>query len=149
MTVQQWPSREEWARQRRTFYCDQLPDISTSLADYATPAEIRALAAAMRALWQELGREMRRKGNRREELQSARQTVNRGLKLIRRGELPLALEDYQGAEDILADLHTRYEAAKVEACERRAREIAQAAIDDGAWDAELERRAKVDRYLKR
>ena len=43
-----WPSREEWAVERRTLSTDQHPSTSHGIADYATTAEeIEALRRAV------------------------------------------------------------------------------------------------------
>jgi hypothetical protein len=147
MTDIEWPSREEWARQRRTCYYDLSPNVSRSLSDYATSAEIEALIVAMRERWKALGRQVRRlEGG--IELRWKRACINRGLKLIRNGEIPICFEDYAGAEDIVADLHTRHRTAKVAAYERWERATARAPIDDSAWEQELAHRARVERYFK-
>jgi hypothetical protein len=56
-----WPSREQWAHQRRTPYVDLFDDlpVSGALADYATPTEIESIIAQLRALYAEAGRELR------------------------------------------------------------------------------------------
>ena len=106
-----WPSREEWAKQRRTACYLDHQKISDRISDYATTAEIEALQIALRERWKQLGREIRKLGGRGEagtrELCYKRQSINRGLKLVRNGELPLALEDH-GASDLLSELHARY-----------------------------------------
>jgi hypothetical protein len=53
-----WPSREEWAKQRRTYYWDDDLRVSRKLQDYATPEEIDAITTALRALWLAEGRKM-------------------------------------------------------------------------------------------
>jgi hypothetical protein len=47
-----WPTREEWAEHHRTFYFDMEDGVlvSSKAADYGTPAEIDAAAAAALAL---------------------------------------------------------------------------------------------------
>jgi hypothetical protein len=56
-----WPDREEWAKQQRTFYGDMAEDlrVSRKLADYASPEETAALTAALKALWLAQGRKLR------------------------------------------------------------------------------------------
>ena len=123
----EWPLGEECSKQRRRCFFDLSPKISRSLSDYATPAEIDALIIAMRERWKELGREMRRLGGKGEggtsELWQKRRSINRGLKLIRNGQLPILLDDYYGAEDIMAELHARHRAAQAAAYERWEREV--------------------------
>jgi hypothetical protein len=55
-------------------------------------------------------------------------------KVLRRGELPILLEDYAGAEDLLAPFHARYSSARA-----HGREPEQAPAADAAWIAELEK----------
>jgi hypothetical protein len=60
----EWPSREEWAKMRRTPYADMFGDVhvSETLSDYASPAEIDAVIAEARALWDAMGVEMKKLG---------------------------------------------------------------------------------------
>jgi hypothetical protein len=58
----EWPSREEWAKQQRTLYWDELLSehpVSEQLSDYATRDETAAAAAALRAVWLAKGRAMK------------------------------------------------------------------------------------------
>jgi hypothetical protein len=134
-----------------------MPESSTALSDYASPEEIAALQAAMRERWKELGRTLRRMqqmasmrdGEAAENLRWQRRCINCGLNLIEQGELPLVLEDCDGAKDILAPFHARYETARAELHKRKAKEIARAPIDDDAWAKELDRRERVDKWLNR
>ena len=59
----------------------------------------------------------------------------------------MCLEDYAGAEDLLAPFHARYMAAEVDVRKREKLEAAERPIDDAAWNAELERRTEIERYL--
>jgi len=59
----------------------------------------------------------------------------------------VCLEDYAGAEDLLAPFHARYMAAEVDVRKREKLEAAERPIDDAAWNAELERRTEIERYL--
>jgi hypothetical protein len=54
-----WPTREEWAKKRRTE--DRLGDLSVSceLKNYATPEEVESLVAALKALYQVEGRKLK------------------------------------------------------------------------------------------
>jgi hypothetical protein len=83
-----WPSREEWARQHRTYYGDSDDlRVSDRLADYATPEEIAEALAEAKALWAEMGRQMKKAGAAltdaeyrkrfREALQTSRQEVDK------------------------------------------------------------------------
>jgi len=147
-----WPSREEWAKERRAPYYDRFPDTSNSLAEYATSEEIATLKAALRKRWKQLGREMRElSGNDADNvtrnLKSDRSSIQWALTLIDEGELPIHPETFSGAEDILAPLHERYEAAEIKLHERTLREIERTPIDDDAWSAELRRRAHAEGWL--
>jgi hypothetical protein len=52
-----WPSREEWAKNVRTLYADQVNDVSEvqvvsrRLSDYGTPQEIAKAIAELEARW--------------------------------------------------------------------------------------------------
>jgi hypothetical protein len=91
-----WPSREEWAKERRTPYYDRFLSTSNSLAEYATPEEIAALKAALRKRWRNLGKEIRElRGNAASgvisDLKSDRSSLKWALVLIAQGELPATL----------------------------------------------------------
>jgi hypothetical protein len=100
-----WPSRKEWAKQMRTPYWDLMPESSTKIADYATTDEVAALEVALHDRWKALGREMRRLGEKgedgRRELWCKRRAINRALKLIKKGELPICLEDFRWCQGYL------------------------------------------------
>jgi hypothetical protein len=125
-----------------------MPNTSKAISEYATAEEIDALNRALRERWKRLGQQMRKPGFDGEsefrEQWVDRKSINRGLKLIARGELPILLDDYSGAKDLLAPFHARYEAAKAASWKRRKEEIAETPIDDAAWNAELQRRAWLD-----
>ena len=149
-----WPSREEWAKERRTPYCGRFPRTSNSLAEYATPREIAALEADLRERSKQLGRRMRElSGDRASDvirnLKSDRSSVQWALALVAQGELPHHLTTFSEAEDILAPFHERYEAAKSELHDCTLREIERTPIDDNAWNAELHQRAKAEQSKKR
>jgi hypothetical protein len=146
-----WPSREQWAKERRTPYYDRFPDTSDSLAEYATPEEIAALKAALGERWNHLGTKIRELGGRdasdvTRNLQSDRSSIKWALKIIDEGGLPCQLETFSGAKDIFAPFHERYGASEIELRERTLREIEQTPIDDNAWNAELKRRARVEAW---
>jgi hypothetical protein len=151
-----WPSREEWAKDRRTPYIDSAPDTADySIEAYMTPAESASLKAAMRERWKELGRQMRQAGGKDvkneqgyNDFQWRRKCISAGLKLIAQGTMPWLREHYHGAEDLVQELQARYEAARMAEIGKWEQEVAQTPIDDAAWDAELKRRAQVDAYLK-
>jgi hypothetical protein len=58
----QWPTREEWAKSRRSLFHDgrfDRLDFCRDLSAYASPNEIEALIAALRALWKREGARLR------------------------------------------------------------------------------------------
>jgi hypothetical protein len=57
-----WPSREQWAIEHRTFYNDDDIRVSAKAADYASPEEIAAAIAEAKALWTEMGRQVKAAG---------------------------------------------------------------------------------------
>lgn len=149
-----WPSREEWAKERRTPYYGRFPRTSNSLAEYASPKEIAALKADLRERWKQLGRKMRElSGNRASDvirnLRSDRSSMQWALALVAQGELPHHPKIFGEAADILAPFHERYEAAKSKLHECTLRAIERTPIDDNAWNAELHQRAKVEQSQKR
>jgi hypothetical protein len=146
-----WPSREEWAKQRRTPYGDLMPEISDRISDYATPAEVEALEAALHERWKELGRTLRTCADESDaaEIRDRRQGINRARRLIASGELPHHLEDHFGAQDLMAPFVERWREAQTAAYAAAAGRIAQTPIDDEAWAGELVHRARVDAWLGR
>jgi hypothetical protein len=57
-----WPSREEWAIQGRTAYCDEgghRYTASSELSLYANPEEIATAIAALQKMWRDYGTDMR------------------------------------------------------------------------------------------
>ena len=129
-----------------------LPDPSSSLADYATRDEIAALKIALRERWKLLGKRMRDLGKcdlAAHEIRANRKSINRGLNLIEEGELPIQVDDYSGAKDILSPFHAQYHAARDVLWKRKELEVAKTPINDEAWEAELKRRARVDQWLGR
>ena len=149
-----WPSREEWASERRAPYYERFPALSNSLAEYATPEEIAVLKAALRQRWEQLGRKIRELSGKEPidvicNLKSDRSSMRWALALVAHGELPRQSMTFSEAEDILAPFHERYEAAKFKLREQALREIERTPIDDNAWNAELCRRAKIEASLPR
>lgn len=54
-----WPSREEWAKHRRTAYAEETPYSPSKVTDYASDAEeINEAIAELRARWKVCGQEM-------------------------------------------------------------------------------------------
>jgi len=72
-----WPSREEWVERRRsTSYVNQ-QEISTAIGDYSTLEELKALVAAMRERWKQLGKDARSLAS-ENQLYWQRKCINRG-----------------------------------------------------------------------
>jgi hypothetical protein len=51
-----WPSREEWAKDRRTYYGDDQNPASRRLSEYASPAEVEVIIGALKQSYHDLGR---------------------------------------------------------------------------------------------
>lgn len=132
MTKLKWGTRDEWAVGVRTPYADLAPSVSTRIGDYATLPEVADLVVAMRKLKNSMP------------VGWDRNCINRGLRLIRDGELPICLEDYGPATDLLAPLHARSENARATALEAWKQKVRATPIDDAAWELELRRRARID-----
>jgi hypothetical protein len=162
--MREWPTREEWAEQRRTLYADQCEDIGwiDKLTELATPSEIAEAIHALEQMWRDMGRQMKTASREQHagfedfarecsdytELRSERQIVNRALKLMRNGQLPiLADEGGMITNKLFPHMHARMKQLHEEAIERRAQEKAQTPIDDDAWAKELEWRRKIEAWL--
>jgi hypothetical protein len=91
------------------------------------------LAKAMRQRWKSMGKDARSL-SKESHVYWQRKCIERGLKALRQGELPIHLEDYAGVEDLMAPFHVRCSAARAEG-----REPAQTPTADAVWIAELER----------
>jgi hypothetical protein len=156
-----WPSREEWAKRRTTYYGDHDGNVvcSRRLADYATPGEAAAARQALLELWRSLGREMREakaaagseadRARRLDDCRYRRHTIRRVLReTLDAGLVPWRVNDIGSLDDVpssFALLVERYRAGWDAAEEAYAAEIATTPVDDAAWQAELERRAGIDR----
>ena len=116
MTLQ-FSSREIWAQSR-------MPKPSTRLADYATPDEIADIRARLITRF-------RSASGTHEDIRFKRSCIRQALRQIDKGRLPA---NATGAEDLLATLRERYEAAKADA---------HNVPDDAAWSRELQRRAEL------
>jgi hypothetical protein len=108
------------------------------LSKYAAPAEVKTLVKAMRRRWKSLGKDARSL-SKDSYVYWQRRCIEQGLKALRHGELPIHLEDYAGAEDLMAPFHVRYSAARAEG-----REPAQTPAADTDWIADLEQALKSD-----
>lgn len=143
LTGIEWPSREEWARQRRTL--DGSPEVGVDVDDYMTEEELLLLLDAMRERWKEIGKEMRAATDHdeREDCKERRAAINRGIKELKAGYLPEPLWFHRGAEDLLRPYIERRTVARIEATKAAEEEAARRPIDDAAWAKELERRRRL------
>jgi len=108
------------------------------LSKYVAPAEVKTLVKAMRHRWKSMGKDARSL-SKHSQVYWQRMCIQRGLRTLRHGELPIHLEDYAGAEDLLAPFHARYSAARV-----AGREPVQCPTANTDWIAELEQALKSD-----
>jgi hypothetical protein len=65
------------------------------LSKYAAPVEVKMLAKAMRQRWKSMGRDSRSL-SKDSHAYWKRKCIERGLKALRRGELPIHIEDCAG-----------------------------------------------------
>lgn len=138
MSNLKWPSREEWARQRRAMYYDDIPAVSDEFADYASPDEIAAILAELKAHRRTVppGPSCERSG------------VNAAIRAVKAGQLPFPGECH-GCKHIFAALRARHDAARAAAIEAKRQEIEQTPVDDNAWQDELARRARIEAWERR
>ncbi len=108
------------------------------LSKYAAPAEVKMLAKAMRHRWKSMGKDARSL-SKDSYVYWQRKCIERGLKTLRHGELPIFLEDYAGVEDLMAPFHARYSAARV-----AGREPVQTPTANSDWIAQLEEALKFE-----
>jgi hypothetical protein len=121
-----WPTREQWAKDRRTLFLDDDVHVSDRLSDYAAPEEVAALVVAlrMRRMTYAVG-------------SYERDGCNRCIRLVERDVVPHVLNDYCGAQDLTAQIRGRYEHARAQALLDAERDRAEVPIDDEAWQEEL------------
>ncbi len=168
-----WPSRDEWARQQRTFYADMVPEVSTAVAAYATPEEVEAICVKILAERNRLLKDLRA-------ARAAAPTFRQPGETRRAWTLPyytLSEEDQKRADVVeniirlreeryravkkfrkgwipslfndgydlpeLADLHACRDAARDAEIAKLQEEVAQRPIDDEAWRSELEWRVQI------
>ena len=74
------------------------------LSKYAAPVEVKMLAKVMRQRWKSMGRDSRSL-SKDSHAYWQRKCIERGLKALRRGELPIHIEDCAGG--LLAPFHVR------------------------------------------
>jgi hypothetical protein len=166
-TPYQWPSREEWAIQRRTLYLDEMSDISVpgEWSLYASPEETAKLIEAFKEDYKAKGKQMRvlpdarKNGEMRARVRTAeitdeemerlnlqrdRQRINRAIKLISKNRMPRLYDEGRYLK-LVAPFIERYDKARDEAVEQATARRAQTPIDDAAWEAELRWRASFDK----
>jgi hypothetical protein len=154
--------REKWAKANRTWYgdYDEL-HVSRKASDYATPEEIAAALAEAKALWSDLGRQLKAADD-KWYVRLRRSDLNRKIiKVLREGWVPdwLAFND-DGAVTVVTNPHGCHEHLPkvVEICRRQSRaldaarggkmaEYAARPIDDAAWEEELRRRERIKKWL--
>lgn len=168
-----WPTREQWAEDRRKF--PRLPDgwqsmqprdagyVKPNLANYASVAEIRAVIASLEQAWRDLGRDVRAAApdsGAKLEASAKRRDVNYLIGYLQneRASLPVYHGRYLKREELSAmvPLLDQIEARFTIACD-----AAQAAwkqwrdsvaivdVSDEAWTAELERRREFEERERR
>lgn len=140
-----WPSREQWAKRRRTPW--GIPTTSSEAREYLTEPELRALIEAMRQRWRDLGRQMKQAASgERETIRERRQAINRGINALEAGRLPVLAQEHIGAKDLMAPYLERYQQAVRKDWATVCRKAEARPVDDEAWQQELERRAKIEAW---
>jgi hypothetical protein len=168
-----WPTREEWAKRRRTWYGDN-PEchVSGRASAYAQQHEIDALIATLKVRRSQLGKELReakkrcplafqQKGETKtqwdhrwyqltteeQEFQTpawTRKEIFRALKLLAQDKIPIRPSE-GGCISELAWLQQRRQSAYDAEEDRIIAEVAATPIDDEAWAKELAERAEFER----
>jgi|GEM_PF-1154856 hypothetical protein len=150
-----WPTREEWARNRTTLYADQAPGLDHTLKAHASEAEIREAISALENLWRDLGRQMRNPASKQprshfledtdyRECQFRRKAINRMLKEMRDGWLPVQGNVDEALREMFAPFYVRQWKKRDADLEKAQREKAATPVDDAAWEKELEWRRKSE-----
>jgi hypothetical protein len=154
MTHYPWPSREQWAENRRTPYLygyDHPYRASLDLSLYATAEEVAAAIADLRQIWCLYGRKMKAPPDGRD-YQYYRSEINARIKEMREGFVPKG--DWSlgtGLKIAPPALHfilERYLAAEWAGIKKWEAEVAARPIDDEAWEAELEWRRRIESKSK-
>jgi len=170
-----WPTREQWAEDRRKF--PRLPDgwqstqpsnagyVSHHFAEYASAAERRAVIASLEQAWRDLGRDVRAAAplsGDKLEASSKRRDVNDWIKQLQQEEdasLPiysgrsLKREELLAMVPLLGQIEARFTAARDAArmaWEQWRDSVAIVDVSDEAWAVEMERRqAEEERRQRR
>jgi hypothetical protein len=137
-----WPSRQEWARQRRSL--PRLASIDVRISeqawDYATLDEIANTVVELLHQKHEL---KARSTTRTASFESVKiqwrcRDINACIFALRRGQVP---PSWLRVPNLVSN---RYELALHAARSERALELALVPIDDAAWELELERRRQAE-----
>jgi hypothetical protein len=147
--VYPWPSREEWARRRCTSCDSEKPHkAGRDLSFYASPEEIAAAISALRKIWNDYGRQMKAAAAEPvDTLRYQRREINDVIKQLHNGMVPWRWvgTGMQTPPLPLEVIIARYKAAVKDADERYVTKVAQAPIDDAAWERELARRRSIEK----
>ena len=156
MSEVNWPSREEWAERHRTaYFTNDRPHRHTASNDlslYACPEEVEGAIAALKKLWSDYGKQLKAEGDISPWLRDRRTGINMVIKELRNGSvheraglgrIPLQILRAIPEYDTIVK---RYEAAAQAGDEKYIAECAAIPVDDAAWENELERRAKIERW---
>jgi hypothetical protein len=146
----QWPSREEWAKRRRTAYVDERFDVGDTVTKrwsaYVTPPETAAIIAALKRSYREHGRRMseaKKACQSFSDFQWQHYFINRALKIIAQDRLPATYSDGGNLPE-LAKIKRRWEVAQKAAVDAYCEEVTRRPIDDEAWAEELKERKKIE-----
>jgi hypothetical protein len=147
--MMRWPSREQWAKRRRTFYDDDhVVRVSEALADYATESDQRAAIAELGDLWRDLGRQLRAATDRqrKSDFRIWRALTRRVINTLKRGEFPRyvpPIAEQSAAFMKIVERHAKRVAAEKDLQRRK---IEALPIDDAAWNRELGRRKRIEQH---
>jgi hypothetical protein len=152
MTKRNWPTREEWTRNRTTVFADMdNPNpASKQLADYASSDEIAAAIEAIKAARRETLRAERAAGL-PAKCSYKLPELNDVLRQLKDGLVPWRWVGTGGLKTPpppLDEIRARYEAACQQANERWEQDVAQRPVDDAAWAKELEWRREHEQRWK-
>ena len=150
MTKHNWPTREQWAENRRALY--EGPGSDWRLSQHASEVEIAAAIAACENLWRDLGRQMKTASKEPrskfkfdteyDELRSRRKIINIALKKMRDDTLPYDVDE--ALTEMFAPFYERQHRKREADTEAARREKEATPIDDAAWERELQQRKKSE-----
>jgi len=161
--TREWPSREQWAHNRRTVFAGDEPDYRyyEPHQHLVTDAMKAAAQAELRAFWRALGPHVRgyHHDSRALDVRWLRKEVREHIDSD--GYLDRFFEEYDRALAHLPDVRAAHPLPAVRILRDASLALRQAAeadfkravanrpIDDAAWAEELDRRARIDDYLTR